>query len=358
MRSPKLPALFCWWLIIFSSTAAAQINEYQPPRDGSDWLQLTSGEWLKGELIGLFNDYIEFDSEILDDLTIELEDVAQFISSRTMGVQIQGEGLVIGEVLINENDVIITAGDHMSTFEREQLISLTRRAERELDRWSGDLSFGTNVRRGNNDVVEYNTIAGFERRTAVSRAFVDYIGNFNETEGVRVSDNHRVNMVLDRFSDSRFFWRPLSAQYFRDPFQNIRNQTTVETGVGYDLIDTSKTDWEITAGVGVNVVERVSVEQDQERSSRSPSATLGTDFETELTDWMDFLITFQMTLVDEKAGDYQHHLLTTLSTDLIGDVDFDVSLVWDRVQLPPPNADGETPERDDYRMLIGVSWDF
>jgi hypothetical protein len=253
-----------------------------------------------------------------------MEDVAQFISSRTMGVQIQGEGLVIGEVLINENEVVITAGDHISTFERDLLVSLTRRAERELDRWSGELSFGTNVRRGNNDVVEYNTIAGFERRTAVSRAFVDYIGNFNETEGVPVSVNHRVNIVLDRFRGSRFFWRPFSGQYFRDPFQNIRHQATLETGVGYDLIDSGRTDWEVTAGVGVNIVERVSVEQGQEASSTFPSATLGTDFETELTDWMDFLLSFQMTFVDEESGDYQHHLLTTRSTELIGDVDFDV----------------------------------
>jgi hypothetical protein len=358
MRSPKLPTVCGWWLLLIAATAAGQTLDFQPPRDGSDWLQLTSGEWLKGELIGLFDDHIEFDSEILDDLTIEMEDVAQFISTRTMGVQIQGEGLVIGKVLINENDVIVSAGDHMETFEREQLVSLTRRAERELDRWSGELSFGTNIRRGNNDVVEYNTIAGFERRTAVSRAFIDYIGNFNETEGVRISENHRVNMVLDRFSGSRFFWRPFSGQYFRDPFQNIRNQTTLETGVGYDLVDTSRTNWEVTAGVGVNIVERVSVEQDQEKSSTSPSATFGTDFETELTSWMDFLLSFQMTFVDEESGDYQHHLLTTLSTDLIGDVDFDVSLVWDRVQQPPPNADGETPERDDYRMLVGVTWDF
>ena len=29
-----------------------------PPPDEFDWIQLTSGEWLKGELIGLFNDEV------------------------------------------------------------------------------------------------------------------------------------------------------------------------------------------------------------------------------------------------------------------------------------------------------------
>ena len=52
------------------------------------------------------------------------------------------------------------------------------------------------------------------------------------------------------------------------------------------------------------------------------------------------------------------HLLTTLSTDLIGNVDFDVSLVWDRTEQPPPDSSGETPEKDDFRLMIGIGYDF
>jgi hypothetical protein len=35
-----------------------------------------------------------------------------------------------------------------------------------------------------------------------------------------------------------------------------------------------------------------------------------------------------------------------------------VSLVWDRTEKPPPNADGETPEKDDFRLLIGIGFEF
>ena len=358
MTMPKILASIL--LALFTIPAVAQSISIEPGQagDDSDWLVLTSGETLKGELIGLFNDYVEFDSDILDDLSIELEDVAQIISPRRLGVRLQGAGLVTGQVLVDEHDVVVTRNGIETVYARDQLVSLTISAEREIDRWSGDLSLGTNVRKGNTDLVEYNTIMGFERRTALSRAFVDYIGNFNETEDVQVSNNHRVNVVYDRFSDYRFFWRPFNGQYFRDPFQNIAHQATLETGIGYELIDSSRTEWDIYAGVGVNIVERVSVEADQEKNSRSPSASLGTDFDTELTSWMDFLISFQMTFVDEASGDYQHHLLTTLSTELIGNLDFDVSLVWDRVQRPPPNSAGETPEQDDFRLSIGLGWDF
>mgnify|MGYP001815289087 CR=1 FL=1 len=346
--------------VLYAATLQAQedTREFVPPDDGYDWVQLTSGEWLKGELTGFFEDTIEFDSDILDDLTIDREDVARFFSGRNFSARIHGNAIVTGRVQLNETDVVIFTQSGERIFSRDDLIALTLSAEREIDRWSGDISFGTNIRSGNNDFIEYNMIAGFERRTASSRGFIDYIGTFNETEGEQTANNHRVNFTYDRFSDSKFFWRPINGQYFRDPFQNIANQLTLETGLGYEILATGRTDWEIYAGVGITAVERVSVEVGQDKNTRSPSSTIGSDFETELTSWMDYLLSFQATFVDEASGEYQHHLLTTLSTDLIGDIDLDVSLVWDRTQNPPPNAAGETPEKDDYRLLVGIGFDF
>ncbi|MCP4993645.1 MAG: hypothetical protein GY934_07655 [Gammaproteobacteria bacterium] len=34
-----------------------------PPPDNYDWIQLVSGEWLKGELIAMYEGTVEFDSE-------------------------------------------------------------------------------------------------------------------------------------------------------------------------------------------------------------------------------------------------------------------------------------------------------
>ena len=187
---------------------------------------------------------------------------------------------------------------------------------------------------------------------------MDYLGTFNETGGEQVANSHRVNLVVDRFSRSRFFWRPIISQYFRDPFQNIAHQGTLETGVGYHLIDTRKTEWDVYTAVGVNFVERVSVAEGEKGNSRSPSYSVGTDYETELTSWLDYIFSFQITFLDEESGDYQHHLVTTLSTDLVYDIDLDVSLIWDRTENPPPDATGTIPEQDDYRLMVGLSFEF
>ena len=356
-RHKLLTTVVVGWLGMMMATDTGA-SEFVPPNDGYDWLRLSSGEWLRGELIGVFNDEVEFDSDILDELTLDGEDVDRFYSPRTFSLSIRGRDVVVGRVWLNGDRVKVSVDEVEHEFSRNDLVAITASAERERDRWSGDISLGINVRQGNSEFIEYNMIAGVERRTPLSRTFVDYIGTFNETEGVRVANNHRVNGVLDRFSDSRFFWRPLIGQYFRDPFQNIQNQLTLETGLGFEITDTSRTEWEIYASVGSNYVERVSVEVGQPSSSSSPALSVGTSFDTELSSWMDYLFSFTATFVDEESGSYQHHLLTTLSSDLAGNFDIDISLVWDRTQSPPPLADGTFPEQDDFRLLVGLSYEF
>lgn len=332
--------------------------EFIPPDDGYDWLQLVSGEWLKGELIGLFDGDIEFDSEVLDKLVIDAEDVRDVHSSKRFGISVRGEEILIGTVSMHGDRVIVDTGSQQYQLPRQDLVAMTASAERERDRWSGDINLGVNLRQGNVDRTEYNMVAGLDRRTPNHRLRIDYIGSYNKTADIETANDHRLNFVLDRFSGSRLFWRPILGQYLRDPFQNVEHQFTLETGLGYSLVDNGRTEWEIYSGVGANRVRRVSVEAGQSLSSTSPAFTLGTDFETELTSWMDYLLAFQMTFLDEEAGEYQHHLITTLSTDLVGELDLDLTLVWDRTRAPPPLGDGSAAEKDDYRLITSIGFEF
>lgn len=333
-------------------------SDFAPPLDEYDWIQLTSDEWLKGELISLFDDELTFDSDHLGIVKIDWEDVKRFRGHGTYGISIQGIEPLAGELRIDEQRVVIIVAGKKHEYPRQGLVAITASADRELDKWSAELTLGVNIRSGNTDLVEYNMLAGIERRTPRSRVAIDYLGNFNETEGVEVENNHRVNVFFDLFSGGRIFWRPFIGQYFRDPFQNIKHQGTIETGLGYELVDSAKTEWEISTGLGANFVRYESVVPGQPADNTSPAVSFGTDFETELTSWMDYLLVFHLTFLDKESGSYQHHLLTTLSTDLIGNVDLDVSFVWDRTQKPQQRADGTFPKKDDYRLMIGLGFEF
>ncbi len=46
-------------------------SDWTPPADGFDWIQLVSDEWLKGEIIAMYNDKMEFDSKQENDNVID-----------------------------------------------------------------------------------------------------------------------------------------------------------------------------------------------------------------------------------------------------------------------------------------------
>ncbi len=350
-------------LISLSSVVAMATQKHQPsgfvpPIDEYDWVQLTSDEWLKGEVISLYDNELAFESDNLGRLSIDWEDVRILRSHRSLSVIVHGVDPLSGKLRLNEQYILIDDEGKTRKYSRAALVSITPAAYRELDNWSADATLGFNIRGGNADTIEYNLLLGVERRTPGSRIALDYLGNFHETEGTQIANNHRLNGNWDRFRGNRLFWRPLIGQYYRDIFQNIDHQGTLETGLGYELIDNARTDWTVSAGLGVNYIRYRSVEEDLDRGRRSPAFSLGTDFETELTSWMDYQFLAHVTFLDEDSGSYQHHLLTTLSNELTGRLDLDVSFIWDRIQKPQVREDGSIPEKDDYRLMLGLRFEF
>ena len=333
-------------------------EEFTPPPGEYSWVQLDSGEWLKGELVALYDDALVFDSDHFGNLKLDLDDIAAVYGRGTFAVSIGDGRTVSGTLNIRGPKVSITANDRSLEFTREDLVSITQTAERERDRWAGNVDFGLNAREGNTNIADYSAAAGFTRRTPVSRVALDYLGNSNVTDGVRQTDSHRVNLTVDRFTGRRFFWRPVSVQYYRDELQNINHQATIDTGFGYQLVDTSRASWEMQAGVGGNYLENVSVAPGDEESDWSPVLTLSTDLSVDLTSWIEYEFRLDMTFLEEAAGKYQHHMVNTLSTDLIGDLDLDVSLIWDRTEVPQVAEDGSVPKRDDYQLTVGLSYEF
>ena len=211
-----------------------------------DWIQLKSGEWLKGEFIAMYDHEMEFDSDELDDLTFDCVDIYQVRTARIVQVLFLGHVTATGQLLM-EGKKIRILGEEEQEFDRSGIISISPGVSRR-NFWSGSLNIGFNVRKGNSDQIETNGTLKIQRRTVKNRITLDYIANFNETESVEVANNHRVNLGSDMFLTNRFFINPIYGEYFRDPFQNIDARTTVGVGAGYQIFDSPKTEWEVSGG--------------------------------------------------------------------------------------------------------------
>jgi len=348
-------------------TAREQLawDNFAPPPDSNfDWIQLTSGEWLKGELRTVYDYVAEFDSDELGVLQIDLEDIQRVRTARIEAVRFQEPGkqsepvTVRGVLAVDGEKVTVGTGPDARTIDRSHVISIAKGAEREIDLWTGSLSIGANIRTGNSDLTDSTIQGRAERRRAISRYVAEYLGNFSSALGVETSNNHRLTTYFDSFRSTRTYWRLLFVEYVRDKFRNIEHQGNINTGIGYDIIRSPKMDWDATASVGALYKRFVSVEPGNDIDNLSPAFGLGTRYDQEVTSWLDFLFNYNLQIVDEDNGSLIHHMLTKLSTEFVADLDIEFTIVWDRVRNPQPEADGTVPSQDDFRTVIGIGYEF
>jgi hypothetical protein len=354
----RLAQTFLAAVAVLALPAQADWTPPPPMPDDFDWVQLVSGEWLKGEIRAMYEDSMEFDSEELDLLSLDLEDITVIRSAQRLAVRFTGERIASGKLLLEGDDLTVIDGESQERFTRVDLLTISRAATSRRDYWSGDVSLGGNFRSGNTDQTEFSTSIALKRRTVESRITLDYLANFTRNNGVESANNHRLKLDWDRFVSDKFFIRPLFGEWYQDPFQNIDSRFTGGTGAGYQLIDSKKTDWSVFAGPSRQATRYAEVEEGASDTESSWALSIGTDYETELTKWLDFTYTYSAQITSEAAGKYNHHMVGTLEFDLIGSLDLDVSLVWDRIESPKPNADGSIPEKDDYRLILGLGYDF
>ena len=333
-----------------------------PPDKRYDWIQLTSGEWLKGELKVMYGYSLEFDSDELDLLKLDFEDVEQIRTRGMMQVLVETDQrkseVVYGTLIMNGEDVRLISAGQTNAYERYRVVSIADGAKRERDKWSGSVSLGINARGGNTETTDATAKANVRRRSAVTRFNLDYLANYSKVQGIESANNQRLSGYFDWFLTSRFYWQMLAGEYYRDPFSNIDNQYSISTGPGYDLIHTSKTEWTLSVGVGYQSREAISVLPGEERISDSAFGTMGTRLDYEINSKTDFLYDYSARLLNDDNGRYTHHMLTSLSFELIGDLDLDVSVIWDRIALPKANETGRVPKQDDYQLVVGVEYGF
>jgi len=373
------------WVIVFlllTSLAHAQSREEPfPGRDESgspspeqsngsptltlpvnyDWIQLTSGEWLGGDIKTLYNNELQFDSVKLGLLELDLGDIRQIQGNRRHSVRFKGDSYengvtVTGILTVAGDTVTVDTGDGILVFDRNRLFSIAAREGQFARSLSARLSFSMGIRKGNSKQIDFNSTASLEHFTSRKRFRFEYIGIFNKTDGTEVANSQRIASHYDIFHTTRFFWRPVFVEYFQDPISNIQNRFSIGSGLGYRFIYTPRTTLDITAGIAYQNTQNVSSEVGQASRSSTPALVLVSEYEVELTDDIDFNTTYPLDIVNQDSGEYWHHAVVGIEIGLTPRLGFDLSLIWDRIKNPKKTESGLTPARDDYHVIFGIGY--
>ena len=325
--------------------------------DKEDWLQLKSGEWLRGRLYYIQQHKVQFDSDELEDLSLDLKDVRQVYPASPLFTKFDGRDQIYGTVVVS-NNVVQVSGPEQVTLPRDQLTGITPGGKREFDFWSGNLSVGLSLQSGNTRQTTLTTSAELARRTPATTIQLDYLANYSEAEGVQSANNQRLNGLYDIRLNRHWFLRPAYLEYYRDQLANIAHKGTFGIGLGYYIFDREGLEWLVAGGPGYQRTYFETVEPGQSDSTSTPAAVLQTSFKADITRRLKFIETINATLTSEEAGLYSHHAVTTLEFEIKRHLDLNVSFVWDYLQNPQTESSGGVPKRSDFRLNVGVGVKF
>jgi putative salt-induced outer membrane protein YdiY len=343
-----------------TNTQAVSSLEWLPPsigHDGYDWIQLKSGEWLKGRLKYVQEKNVEFDSDELEEMTLKLKDVRKIYTAKPMYTKFEGREPVHGAVVVS-NDVVIVEGIEPLRLPRDDLTGITPGGKTGIKNWSGKVSAGLNLQSGNTKETTVNVSSELARRTPATELLLDYFGNYSEVNDRQNANNDRVDATYDIRLDRHWFVRPVQWEYFHDPLANIKARATAGVALGYTIFNQNGLEWWVAAGPSYQYTQFETVETNRSTSVNTPAASLQSKFEVDITKRLDLILSYRGTATSEEAGRYTHHAVTTFEFEIKHHLDLDVSFIWDYLQHPQAEDSGKIPQQSDFLLTVGLGASF
>ena len=273
-------------MAILATNMPASMASWKPPgvgHDGSDWVQLKSGEWLRGELKYVQNKKVEFDSDEMDEQTLKLKDVSKLYSAHRVFTQFENEKPAYGRVVIS-NDLVTVLGPESLSLHRDLLMGITPSGgEMGINNWSGNAFLGLSLQSGNSDQTTVSTSAELARRTPNTTLLFEYLGNYSEANNIQNANNDRVNATYDIRLNHDWFVRPVQLEYYHDSLANISYRITAGVGAGYYIFDRDDLEWIVSAGPSYQFTKFSTVETGQDDSGTTPAGVLNSNFKYDIT---------------------------------------------------------------------------
>lgn len=323
-----------------------------------DWIRLGSGEWLKGTLLRLREETLEFDSEDLGKLALDWDKLSTLYSPLAHVYLFEDMQVVQGPAWMQDQEIRIQGADGIVKRPSKELLRIVRGGKSERDYWDGKISASLSLSSGNTRQLEAGAYAYVQRATAFSRFRLDYRGNVSSFDGSESENNHRINEKFDVYFSRRLFVTPIQMDVLIDRFQNIEVRATPSLSLGYQLFDRVGLDWTVNFGGGFQYTRFESTLAGESQDRYRGTLVFSTRFESELTKRVDLGANFDIGLPVPQVDEATYHFFGTLSIELTEILDLDLSFTWDRVENAEIPRDGNRPKPDDFRTSIGLGLEF
>jgi len=325
-----------------------------------DWLKLRSGEWLKGDIISMYDDELEFESDEFDTITFDWEKVTELRSRFNQQIRFANGEVKQGFLIVKDNHLVVISGGSEQHYPLSELLSITSSSDDRKELWDGKVSLGIDVNSGNVNQLDYLVSARIQRRTPFTRFKVEFTYNYSkstadENETV-ITDTSRLTSNLDWFYSRKVFFRVFDYEHFTDLQQKIKSRDTIGLSLGYHIFQNKRLQWDVT--LGPSYQQTVYYNTTDESDQKSGVIALGTLFEYSISSRLDYLFDYQLQFVEEKSGKRNSHLQTGFEFEFQDNFELDVMFYLDRVAEPVAPMGTTPPQSNDYRLVISLGYDF
>ncbi|MBL0710777.1 MAG: DUF481 domain-containing protein [Colwellia sp.] len=325
-----------------------------------DWLKLSSDEWLKGDIISMYDDELEFDSDEFNVMFFDWEDVAELRSRYDQQIRLADGRIVQGFLVVKNGYLTLISEGTEQHFPLSDLLSITSAADKRKDLWDAKVALGIDFSKGNSNQHDYFLTAEAQLRTPISRLKADFIVNYSESSNndlINVSVNtRRFHSYFDWFYNADIFFRVIEYENYSDLQQNIKERHSVATSLGYHITNSKRIEWDITVGPSYQVTHY----RAEAGISSDEGATLSfsTLFEYQISSRIDYTLDYQMQFASDESGSRSHHFKTGFEFEFIEDLEIDLTFYFDRISKPVAAVGTTAPESNDFQLVVSIGYLF
>ncbi len=338
--------------------------------DTDDWIELKTGEWLRGDLHWLRPKGLEtgknvnFYSKKLDGLTLSWGSIAGVHSPKIKSYKFKNKATVSGKAMITKDLVIIETNQGVETYPRSELLSISEGPPRERTWWSTMLSLGFSANAGNTSQGSLTTQWSLAREDGHSLAGVGYNGTVAYTEGDLNVNRHLGDLNTALFLWDRVYLIPIDGQLLFDAFQNIKLRATPGAGAGVYLFNktrqrrkhTNKFEWDVQSGLGYQFLRLISSAAGVENPQNDGFVMFRTHWKLEfLNDNVELTVDWRTNLVYTSFGRTNHTGTADVSVEITDMFSFVTSFLFLRTRDPEARSDGTVPNKNDYQIVVSLA---
>ena len=315
----------------------------------ADEVLFKNGDRLVGTVTDFDGTKLTIDTKVAGKVTVNMKDVKTFSSSSPLELMLSNGTMVHGTVAEGPDGEVSVVQANQAA----QLVPLTEVEKVSPPvKWTGTVTIGGLVARGNTETNSLNALGHAERRTFKDRIILDggYIFGTQKVPGG--SWNETANDLYGSIAYNYFFSRKLygyaSARADHDTIAGIDLRFAPGVGAGYQWVDKPEFGFNTEGGAGWLYRKYAHDGEDSAASARA-AYHLKVKFNEKLSGFHDFEYLPGLNNINNYFFDTDAGIRDTITAHFFAE--FSVYYQYDSRPAP-----GKGP--NDIRFILGVGWTF